>query len=636
MRPRLVVIAGSLEGESFPVEGEVSIGRQEGETIQLLDAAVSRQHCVVRPDPEGWRLEDLKSTHGTLINGVRADDHLLRPGDLVSVGGTVLLYLEGETEPGTGGEVELRDGEVTADTTVEMPATDSFYLAPQEVLARLPASARLARSLHALLEISSALTRLRSVEAVARETLRRALDVVPADRGALLLTDRATDEVTRVVASSRAGAAETLEVSTQVLRRSLGEGKALLYKGLLEGGADASKSLLAARIRSLLCVPLISREVPLGVLYLDTRAPAVQFDEEHLTLLCAVAAIAASALENARHVEWLEGETRRLEGESLQHDMVGESPAMRRVVDFISRVAPTDSTVLLGGESGTGKELAARAIHRNSPRAGKPFVAVNCAVLSEELLASELFGHEKGAFTGAVARKLGKLELADSGTVFLDEVGELPETLQPKLLRVLEEREFERVGGGRPIQVDVRILAATNRDLEKATADGSFRRDLYYRLNVIPVVMPPLCERSDDVLLLARHFAALHGRRLGRPPLEISREAAALLGRYRWPGNVRELANAVERAAVLSEDAVLRPEDLPEALLEGGVPSDGSPAEAGVTGDYHASLQRLKRQLVLDAVRAAEGNVTAAAKKLGLHPNYLHRLIRNLDLREQL
>jgi transcriptional regulator with GAF, ATPase, and Fis domain len=316
--------------------------------------------------------------------------------------------------------------------------------------------------------------------------------------------------------------------------------------------------------------------------------------------------------------------------ESLAHGMVGESPRMKKVYRLLGRAAASDSTVLLCGESGTGKELAARALHQGSPRAGKPLVAVNCATLSETLLESELFGHERGAFTGAVARQIGKAEAADGGTLFLDEVGEIPLPVQAKLLRFLQERQIERVGSTRPIQVDLRVLAATNRDLGKAVREGTFRKDLYYRLNVITLHLPPLRERREDIPLLASHFAALTSGRLGRPLTGFTSEARLCLLRYDWPGNVRELANAVERALVLGDGSLIRPEDLPETVLE------SAPVPEVRLGRFHEVVQVTKKQLIRVAVAEAEGNITRAAARLGLQPTYLHRLIRNLDLRREI
>ena len=299
---------------------------------------------------------------------------------------------------------------------------------------------------------------------------------------------------------------------------------------------------------------------------------------------------------------------------------------MLAVFQLVAKVAPTDSTILIRGESGTGKELVARAIHRNSLRAQQAFVAINCAALTETLLESELFGHEKGAFTGAVAQKRGKLEAADRGTVFLDEVGELPLAVQTKLLRVLQEREFERVGSTRPIRVDVRLVAATNRDLDSAIAENTFRNDLYYRLNVVSLTVPPLRERRDDIPLLARYFVAKHGKRAGRRVEGLSPDALASMEAYYWPGNVRELENAIERAVVLGSTDLIVPEDLPEAILEAAPP-------LGPSGGYHQAVKEEKKRAILEALNRSGGNYTEAAKLLGVHPNYLHRLVRNLGLK---
>jgi Nif-specific regulatory protein len=388
---------------------------------------------------------------------------------------------------------------------------------------------------------------------------------------------------------------------------------------------------MVAQTQSLLCVPLVLFDKVLGVIYFDTTNGRARFDQDHLQLLTAIASFASVALENAQRVEWLESENRRLQSEvNLQHNMVGEGARIREVYQFIAKVAPTDSTVLINGESGTGKELVARAIHLNSPRANKSFVAINCAALTETLLESELFGHEKGAFTGAISQKQGKLEVAERGTVFLDEIGELAPTLQAKLLRVLQEREFERLGGTRPIKVDLRIITATNRNLEEAIKSGAFRQDLYYRLNVVSLTMPPLRERREDIPLLARYFAAECGKKSRRRVKGISAEACRCLARYDWPGNVRELENTIERAVVLGSTELILPEDLPEAVLQKAPVTD-----IPVTKFYEA-LKELKKGLVLEAVERAGGNHTKAAESLGIHPNNLHRLIRELDLRPAL
>jgi Nif-specific regulatory protein len=282
---------------------------------------------------------------------------------------------------------------------------------------------------------------------------------------------------------------------------------------------------------------------------------------------------------------------------------------------------------LIEGESGTGKELAARALHRYSARAGKPFVAINCAAIPETLLEADFFGYERGAFTGAASLKKGRLEVADGGVVFLDEIGELALPLQVKLLRVLQEREFERVGGTHPIKVDIRLIAATNCNLEQEVHEGRFRQDLYYRLAVLKITMPPLRDRRDDIPMLARHFVQKFAKRSKVKQRPVSREALACMANYDWPGNVRELENAIERALVLGTSDVILPEDLPESLLE------RTPAQDMIEAKYHAAIKDLKKHLIVDAVEQSR-SYAEAARILGLHPNYLHRLIRNLELKE--
>jgi two-component system, NtrC family, response regulator AtoC len=296
----------------------------------------------------------------------------------------------------------------------------------------------------------------------------------------------------------------------------------------------------------------------------------------------------------------------------MQKDMIGDSHAMQLVHDLINQVAPTDSTILITGESGTGKELAAAGIHRESRRADKPFVRINCAAIPDGLMESELFGHEKGAFTGAHARKPGKFEMADGGTMLLDEIGELPLPLQAKLLRVLQENSYERVGGTGTVRVDVRILCATAKNLEQEVKGGNFRQDLYYRLNVIPLVMPPLRDRKEDIPALTNHF--LHEFSIKRGvALEMSREAMQLLIDYAYPGNVRELRNIIERASVLAPESVITPKDLPADLSPSGMP-EGSETSCTLA----EALARTEKELVLKALARVQGKRTEAADLLGI------------------
>ena len=329
----------------------------------------------------------------------------------------------------------------------------------------------------------------------------------------------------------------------------------------------------------------------------------------------------------------LERETLKREVEILSEEIgeryrlvVGKSAKMNQAIETAKKAATSKATVLLLGESGTGKEIFARAIHNWGAEKAKPFVAINCVGLSKELLESELFGHEKGAFTGAHELKKGKMELAHGGTIFLDEIGDISPELQTKFLRFLQEREFERVGGTRPIHVDVRIVAATNRDLDAAVKEGRFREDLYYRLNVIPIVLPPLRERKEDVPELANFFMQRFAAETKKSFTEISKEARDKLVAYNWPGNVRELANVIERAVVLGQGPRIAPQDLPPRIV--------SAESRGRSGSlsYRDDLTAYRREIILRALLETRGNRTAAAKALGLEKNYLSRLIKTLRI----
>ena len=316
---------------------------------------------------------------------------------------------------------------------------------------------------------------------------------------------------------------------------------------------------------------------------------------------------------------------RELQSTEAERTLLGSSPPMRALRDLVARVGPSDASAVVVGESGTGKELVARALVQASGRASRPFVAINCAAVPGQLLESEFFGHEKGAFTGAEGRRLGAFDLADGGTLFLDEIGDLPIDLQAKLLRVLEERRFRRLGGSVEVQVDVRLIAASNRDLQAEVGAGRFRLDLLYRLNVITVKVPPLHEREEDVWLLAQHFLDLSRRRLGKGSAEILPEARAALSAYRWPGNVRELRNVMERAAILSDGEALRRRDLPEEIA-GSARATGAPLGEDLT------LDELERRYILDTLRHCGGNQTKAAQRLGITSRTLYNRLQKWGL----
>jgi Nif-specific regulatory protein len=622
MPASLIAIAGPLSGTTLPLPGSaVSIGRDDGNGIMLADQAVSPRHCILEHSGNGLEVRDLDKGNPSFLNGMSRGGGVLQDGDRLQIGASVFI-------------VKLVAGEAEALDPVRIEATapsvsSSVVIRREDVFGdkrtgRHKSPERLARDLATLIRITAAINAVRGLASLERPLLELVADAIPATSGAVIIVSGA--DISSTVGWSREGGrSRGVAVDKTVVDRVLRE-----VVGILSVDSPPGPS----RRRSTLAAPLVAFERLVGAIVLETESTDDPFDEDHLRLLMAIAGSAATALEHARQVERLEGENQRLQAElDLDHNMVGQSAPMAEVYRRIARVAPTDATVLITGESGTGKELVARAIHLNSRRAGQPFVAINCAAITETLLESELFGHEKGAFTGAVAHKKGKLETAEGGSVFLDEIGELSPALQAKMLRVLQEREFERVGGTRGVKVDFRLIAATNRDLEAAIEAGQFRRDLYYRLNVVTLTMPPLSERRDDIPLLANCFARRHAGKSRRVVSGFSPEALSCLAAYEWPGNVRELENAIEHAVVLGSTSLILPEDLPDAIAE-----SKPAAAASHTGDesFHDAVKETKKDLIMRAVERSGGNYNAAARLLGLHPNYLHRLIKNLQIKSML
>jgi transcriptional regulator with GAF, ATPase, and Fis domain len=615
MTTKLKIVSEKGKGEVYELSDQlISIGREAANQISLNDASVSRRHCVIEQRGNDFFVSDLQSLNGTFVNEIAAHQTLLSGGDILRVGDFTFRFQTTDDEDSSG---------ILFDKTEFRLPKNSVQLRMEDVFGAM------ARDLTAILRITTKINALRDVIKLQKELLRQIFEVIPADNGAILLVDDNLDYV-EMTSFSRTDENAAVRVSQTIVSQVLQEKKIILIKDFaLEEIPQNAESLFLARPATLLCVPVTLFEKTLGVIYLG--GTGASFDESHLKFLTAIAAIAAVSIENARNFAWLESENLRLRGETFGRNMIGESAAMEKVYQLIAKAAPTASTVLIGGESGTGKELAAQSIHLNSSRRDQPFVAINCAALTETLLESELFGHEKGAFTGAAAQKKGKIETAQGGTLFLDEIGEMPSVMQAKLLRVLQEREFERVGGTRSIKADIRLIAATNRNLQAEAKAGNFREDLFYRLNVVRLTMPALRERKEDILTLAESFVEKFSRQFNRRIRGISANAKKLLLKYDFPGNVRELQNLIERAVVLGSTEWITPEDLPEDFLEIQLET-----EINDVSKYHDAVREKKKELIRRAFQSANGSYTEAAKLLDVHPNYLHRLIKNLEIKHEL
>jgi transcriptional regulator with GAF, ATPase, and Fis domain len=615
INPRLVSISGFPKEIVWVVkDGPLILGRDPSNQLEVDDPAVSRKHCSVSEiSADVFEIADLDSHNGTFVNGARMIRQTIQHGDRIRIGNTEFVFLTGPDEE--TGSLSSRSGSTTTGSELKTMSLDRSGLPTGDSWV-----GRMARDLTAFFKIANMTNSTRNVQALQSELLELICEVIPASRAAIVLQPSAGEEASSPCTWNRKDfAPQEMVIREELVQQAIWEHCAVV--------AEAAETISAEHV---LCVPLVAVEKILGVIYLSSPASSLTFGEDHAYFLSAVARIAAVTLENLSKLDSLKAENERLQAEATANrSLIGESRPMRRVGEFIGRVARSDSTVLIRGESGTGKELIARAIHANSERLDKPFVAVNCAAIPEALLESELFGHEKGAFTGAVATKKGKFDVAGEGTLFLDEIGELAPLLQAKLLRVLQQREFERLGGNRLLPFNARVLAATNKNLEEAIKSGEFRQDLYYRLNVVCVTTPPLREHREDIPLLALYFANKYAAKCNRAFKGIAAEARTLLMQYSWPGNVRELENAIEHAIVLGLTGEILAEDLPNTLLE--------EQSAGLSAArYHNTLSQTKKQLVLAALDETNGSHIEAARLLGIHPKYLHRLIRNLNLKSDI
>jgi Nif-specific regulatory protein len=610
MPARLIAVSGPLKGRAFPLAvAETLVGREDDSVaIDIAHTSVSRKHCLIEAHGDRLTLRDLGSRNGTLLNGERVQVAELKIGDRISVGIAVFRLVseeEGESD------VEITDHPIDEESVVAIEANASS------------ASQHLVR----LLRFTTNIGWIRDPESLQWQLLGQLFEILPAERGATVLVDEQGQTTQTIAWNYLEGPTASVRISRTVVDLVLRTKRTICVNDVRHdpqfSGVD---NVAAAETCSLLAAPLLIGSRVLGLIYLDAVTPGVKFERSHLELLSGMASIAALGLANAQHLTQLEGENRLLRS-AATHGLIGRSPEITKIRKIIDKAAPTNATVMVLGESGTGKEVVARALHAASPRSAHPFVAVNCAALPETLMQTELFGHEKGAFTGAAASKQGLFEVADHGTIFLDEIGDLPLQLQTKLLRALQEQEIMRVGATRPRKVDVRVVAATNQDLEALVHSGAFRKDLFHRLNVVSLNLPALRERREDIPLLANHFVSRASTTLRRAHT-FSPRAMELLVRYDWPGNVRELQNVIERAIVLGSGETILPEDLPDNILDR--------SHSATVSRYHASLIEAKRDLIISAFRKCNGNYTEAAHLLGLHPNYLHRLIKNLQLKADL
>ena len=619
---RLVVIEGPDVGLEFsiPTRGG-GIGRGEENVVQLSDLAVSRNHCRLEVKAGRLTLIDPGSRNRTLVNGSPVHEHMLDEGDEIKIGTTRLSFL-----PVTAND-KVRARQVSR-VTLEVNSRQLLALTGDRLAV---GDGRAQRYLTSLAKLGETIGALDDRSQLATSATISSLSALAADRAFILVRGKDGRLASQACALAPTEAKATeIEPPPELVAKVLGEGKCV--------AASAGEN------RTAIAAPLVVRGRAVGLLYAERRGEPA-WDEIDLTAVACLSNLIAGGFEGADTRENLERENNDLREALGGHDFIGNSAKAAELLAFVAKVAPTDATVLLTGESGSGKEMVARALHTSSRRGKLAFVAVNCAALTESLIESELFGHEKGAFTGATERKMGRFEAADGGTLFLDEVGELPLDCQTKFLRVLEEQTFERVGGTKPLRVDVRVLAATNRDLPAMVRSGTFREDLYYRLSVIHTEVAPLRERPADIEMLADHFLARLRRQVPRRISGFAPDARAAMAAHAWPGNVRELRNAVERAIVMGEDALIRAADLPPdvvrpnaAAIAPGAGSSGlgasatSPISASPSAEQALPLRELERRGIIAALAATGGNKAKAASLLEIDRSTLYKKLKDYGL----
>jgi DNA-binding NtrC family response regulator len=590
----------------------------------LDEEGVSRVHCEVRPDGDSLHLIDRQSTNGTWVNGARVHEARLKDGDTLVLGRFLLRVEECEGEAQACKTCAIAPGEIELALDAAQAAYPPAGLSPEST----------ARHLHALYGILRVIGDAADASRMLRESLRTILDTLPLDFGHVLIGPAPAaqpaaarprgpePELSAVASHAKEGTAPPW--SSTVVRRVLSTGQAVLANDVQsEPELKAAKSIAAARSLRIACapIPLSGRVAALYVAARGLSSPRLPEDVAFLHAAARQIGLAADALAER---ERLARENEHLRRNVPSSRLVGGSEPMRRLREMVARAAEVDATVLVTGESGTGKELVARGVHEAGPRASGPFVALNCGALPPQVVQSELFGHERGAFTGAAARRIGLVELAHGGTLFLDEAGDLPADVQVMLLRLLEEKRFFRVGGQEEVRADVRFVAATHRDLDEACRRGAFRTDLLFRLKVVEIRAPALREHLEDLEELAAFLIDQIVRATGRAARPLSPAALERLRRHSWPGNVRELRNALERALLLGRSPQIEPEDFG---LSGGAGA-AAPASGGLV-----PLEQVEREHVLRVLEATGWNKTRAAEILGVARITLYEKIRAFGLK---
>lgn len=616
-------------------------GRSPDNKIVVRDDLCSRRHAELFPDRGGWGIRDLGSLNGTAVNDEKLKtDFTLQPQDVVRIGRVNLLFVHSldelpalppeatpHAEESTPESLEIvrrlsqtkfsQQPAITVDATQTVALEDVAYTRPTH-----------AEALSALYRLALDMAEAPTEAALAERVIDGLFRATPAEVGAVLSIHDGGDPQLVAFRTKLPFRATYHKVSQFVGREVLSSRQAVLAEDVAaDRHLKTRESLNELAASSLICAPVTHDGKVVGLLHLYRTSADVRLNADDLELATAAAEQLAAVWPRVRTQTELAVENRELRAQlKLESELVGGSAALRAVEQQVARVAITKATVLIRGESGVGKELVARAIHFNSPRNSRPFVCLNCAALPETLLESELFGHEKGAFTGATERMAGKFEAADRGTVFLDEIGEMSLSTQAKFLRILEGHPFERVGGGTPITVDVRVVAATNRPLEDAVRAGAFRKDLYFRLQVVQLDVPPLRDRPDDVPVLAEHFLKRFARETGRKLRGFSPAAAAKLQGYHWPGNVRELKNVVERAVALGAGPALEASDIWLSPLEAASPA------ASDTGFEPQPLLEVEKQHILRTLEYTGWHKSQAATLLGIERSTLDRKIKSYGL----